>query len=166
MRTVIFVRHAKSSWSDHGLTDFERPLNKRGEKDAPFMANLIKEMGLNPGVIYSSPANRAYSTAKEFASIIGLQESDIQKEKLIYEYGPRAILNLIAETDDNHNMVMLFGHNPDITSMANFLSDSSFGNVPTCGVVCIDFDINFWAEFGEKKGRLRFYEYPKKYRDE
>lgn len=163
MRTIIFARHAKSSWSDMNLSDFDRPLNKRGKKDAPFMANLIADMGLKPGLIYSSPAKRAYTTAKYFAEALNYSKKDIQKEKLIYEFGPRAILNLIAETDDNNQMIMLFGHNPDITSLINYLSGSAIGNVPTCGVACIDLDINFWAEINDNQGKLRFYEYPKKY---
>ncbi len=165
MKTLVFVRHAKSSWDNPGLSDFERPLNKRGKNDAPFMAKLIASKGIKPDIIYSSPAKRAYTTCKHFAKELNYPKDDIIRKPLIYEYGPNDILRMVEKSDDRNNVIFVFGHNPDTTHMVNFLSGEHIGNVPTCGVACIDFDTDRWDNIREEKGKLRFFEFPKKYPD-
>ena len=163
MKTLLIVRHAKSSWDDPSLADFERPLNKRGNRDAPFMAKKIKEHNIQPDIILSSPAVRAFTTATIYAEALNFPEHQIAKRELIYDRGPKQILLMLNETDDKINTVMLFGHNPDLSTLTQFLCDFKFGNLPTCGTVCIDFDINSWANLGDEKGKLRFFESPKMY---
>jgi phosphohistidine phosphatase len=163
LKTLILIRHAKSSWDNPGMSDIERPLNNRGLRDAPFMANLLKEKGTKPDLIFTSPANRAYETSKFFAKALSYPIELIQKKELIYSSGPKDILKIINQADDSYNCIMLFGHNPDLSTLSNYLSNNNFESLPTCGVICIDFHIDSWAMMDEESGKVRFFEYPKKY---
>ncbi|MGB9771196.1 MAG: SixA phosphatase family protein [Candidatus Kapaibacteriota bacterium] len=163
MKTLVIIRHAKSDWSDPNITDIERPLNKRGKRDAPFMANLLKEKGVHPELILTSPAERALQTVKYFVEEFKTDKSKVVVREEIYTMGAFAIRKLLSQIDDIHNTVFLFGHNPDLTTLANQLLDMFIENIPTTGVVCIDLDINSWKEILTTRGKLRFFEYPKKY---
>lgn len=163
MKTLILVRHAKSSWDHPNLADFERSLNSRGLRDAPFMGKKLKERNIKPDIILSSPAVRACKTAKFIAEALGYPANKIEKNEVIYDRGPRQIMYMINEMDDKYNTIMLFGHNPDLSALTNFLCDFTDGNLPTCGMVCIDFDTDTWTNVGDEKGILRFYESPKMY---
>lgn len=164
MKQLIIVRHAKSSWDNPEWTDFGRPLNKRGLKDAPIMAEIIKDMKIKPDIIISSPANRAITTAKIYAEILGLKSKNIIEDRSIYEMGTRYIINLVKSLSDDISTVMIFGHNPDITSLSTYFSGEYFDNVPTCGTVGIEFDIEKWEQVELENGKLIFFEYPKKIR--
>ncbi len=163
MKSVIFVRHAKSSWDNPDLSDFDRPLNKRGLKDAPFMAQVLAQMNIKPDKIISSPAIRALTTARHFAEKLDYPINDISTHNDIYEKGANAIINIITNLDNNLNCIMLFGHNPDLHHLVTYLSDLTIDNLPTCGIVCIDFNVASWSDIKNSKGVIRFFEYPKKY---
>ena len=163
MKTLILVRHAKSSWDEPHLADFERKLNNRGLHDAPFMGEKLKERNVNPELIFASPAVRAFKTATFIAEALNYPVEKIIKKELIYEKGPRDILYMLNEQDDKINTIMLFGHNPDLSALTNYLCDFNEGNLPTCGTVCIDFNTDSWVNIGDEKGKLRFYDSPKKY---
>ena len=163
MKTIILVRHAKSSWDDPEWDDFERPLNKRGKMDAPFMAELISSKLEQPDIFLSSPAQRALTTALEYAKAFGINENSISLDKKIYELGKRYILDKIKNLDEDFDSVILFGHNPDITSLSTYFSGEFFDNVPTCGTLCVDIDVASWKEIEDRNGSIRFYEIPKKY---
>ncbi len=163
MKTVIFVRHAKSSWDNSELTDFERPLNKRGLRDAPFMASILATKKIKPDKIISSPAIRALSTARHFAEKLDYSLNHIETNNDIYEKGANGIIKILSNSEDKLNCVMLFGHNPDLHHLVTYLSDLVIDNLQTCAVVCIDFNIDSWADITYSKGKTRFYEYPKKY---
>jgi phosphohistidine phosphatase len=163
MKTLILVRHAKSSWDNPDIKDFERPLNKRGKKDAPLMAKIFKDKNIVTDLIISSPAVRAFSTAQEFAEELKYPKNEIITDISIYEMGSKAILNILSKLNPKYKVVMLFGHNPDMTYLSSYLSGNNFDNVPTCGVVCIDFEIDSWDKITDNQGTLRFFEYPKKY---
>lgn len=162
MKKLIIARHAKSSWDNPEWTDFGRPLNKRGLKDAPVMAEIIKEMNFKPDIIISSPANRAITTAKIFAEIMGLESNIVTEDRNIYEKGTRYIINMVKNLPDEINTAMIFGHNPDITSLSTYFSGEYFDNVPTCGTIGIEFSITKWEEVELENGKLLFFEYPKK----
>lgn len=162
MKTVYFIRHAKSSWEDPGLMDIERPLNKRGFRDAPFMAKLMKGKEAKPDKLISSPANRAFTTATYFAKELNIPEQAIVVRKEIYHAYPEQVLSLIRNLDNADSMVYLFGHNPCFTSLANQFSKDYIPNVPTCGIVKVESDVNSWGEF-EKSGVLKEFYYPKQY---
>ena len=163
MKYLFLTRHAKSSWSNPGLADIDRPLNERGKKAAPFMGKLIMDKGEKPELLISSPAYRAFSTAKAFGEAMGLVENDIIINRTIYGAGAQQLLELVQNQDDLNKSIMLFGHNPTFTSFVNFLTSSNIMNVVTCGVVRIDFECSSWTEIDFGSGRLAYYEYPKKY---
>lgn len=161
MKILTLVRHAKSSWDNPEWSDMERPLNKRGMADAPFMADVIAKKLEKPDIIFSSPAVRAHTTAVEFALKLKINKDDIIIDKDIYNYGKRHILNIIKELDNSLTKVMFFGHNPDITSLSSYFSGEFFDNVPTAGTVAIQFDTDKWSDLLEKNGKLLFFEFPK-----
>ena len=163
MKYLFLTRHAKSSWSNPGLTDIDRPLNERGNRAAPFMGRLIADKGEKPELLISSPANRALSTAKAFGKAMGLVENGIIIDRTIYGAGTQQLLELVQNQDDLYKSIMLFGHNPTFTSFVNLLTDSNIMNVVTCGVVRIDFEFSSWTDIDFGSGRLAYYEYPKKY---
>ena len=162
MKNLYLTRHAKSSWGNPGLADIDRPLNGRGKKAAPLMGKLIMDKGEKPELLISSPANRAFSTAKVFASAMGLHETDVLIKDTIYGAGVHQLLNLVQDVDDLYNSIMLFGHNPTFTSFGNMVSGENIMNIVTCGVVRIDFEFSSWKNIDFNSGRMIYYEYPKK----
>jgi len=161
MKNLYLIRHAKSSWSDLSLDDFDRPLNKRGKRDAPIMAQwLCEKVGQLDGII-SSPAKRAKATAKQFASAFDV---DIDYHKSLYHAGEAEILSSIYGVDNDKTQIAIFGHNPGFTYFANnFVKDNShIDNVPTCGIVGIASSAESWAGFNEQNSKVEFFMFPKK----
>jgi len=163
MKELFIIRHAKSSWENSSLRDFDRPLNKRGKRDAPRMAKVLSDMEYNPDLIISSPANRAITTAKTIAKGIDFPQERIQERMEIYGASVSGMLDLINKIDDKHNRVYLFGHNPTFTMLAEFLSGEYFGNLPTCGIIGLGFDFDSWKMISAETGDNFYYGYPKKY---
>ena len=163
MKTLYLNRHAKSSWNNPSLSDFDRPLNKRGKRDAPYMGNILSQKVAAPDIIYSSPANRALTTAIEIANAFGIEENQIVKDKNIYEAVTSDLIRIINSTSDEYKIIMLFGHNPTFTMASNYLSDKYLDNLPTCGFVKIEFDLDSWNQIEGNTGKLVLFEYPKKY---
>ena len=163
MKTLYLVRHAKSSWKYPRLDDFERPLNKRGRKNAPFMGSILKELKVAPDLIISSPANRAATTARIIADTIDYPLEKIRYDETIYASSEYDLLQVIQQLDDGANQAMLVSHNPAITELANSIGDTAISNIPTCGVCCINLDISSWAKIGDQRGKLKFFEFPKKH---
>ncbi len=163
MKTVYLVRHAKSSWDDISLRDSERPLNKRGLRDAPFMAKLLNKKGVRPDAIISSPAVRALTTAAFFKNELDPEGEEVLVEDEIYEAMSATIVKLIQRLPENLETVMIFGHNPTFTGVANFYTDKFIANIPTCGIARIDADIDDWMKFLPGKAKLTEYHYPKLY---
>lgn len=163
MKTLYLVRHAKSSWEYEELDDFERPLNIRGKRDAPYMSKILAGKNIKPELIISSPALRAYSTARIFAVNLDYPLSKLQSSELLYEARASSYFDLIHEIDDSFQSVMLVSHNPGITFMSNALGNKFIDNVPTTGIVAVELNVNSWKEVEADCGRLLFFEYPKKY---
>lgn len=161
MKTLYLVRHAKSDWNLLNLDDFDRPLNKRGLRNAPVMAKRLKKRKIKPEVLISSPAERALSTARIFADVFGYSEKKIIKKPTIYEAEIKDLLKVINHIDDKYGSAMLFGHNPTFTDMVNYLTDMELDNLPTCGVVQVEFDVDNWHEISTHQGKLILFEYPK-----
>ena len=164
MKTLYLVRHAKSSWKYPRLDDFERPLNKRGRKNAPFMGSILRELKVSPDLIVSSPANRAAVTARIIAAALDYPLEDIRYSEAIYEFGEKALIEVVKEIDDDVNQAMVVGHNPATNGLANYIGDQSIGNIPTCGVFCVELDIASWSNIKAHCGKVKFFEYPKKHR--
>ncbi len=163
MKRLYLVRHAKSSWKEPALADFDRPLNKRGKRDAPFMGKRLKEYQAQPDLIITSPAKRAAKTAKIIAQEIDVSKKRIIYDETIYEAGVSALLHAIQQTDNSADNLMLFGHNPGLTMLAEYLSDATVGNIPTCGIFCMDFDLGSWKNVEKGEGMVIFFDYPKKH---
>ncbi len=163
MKTLYLLRHAKSSWKYRDLTDFERPLNKRGRRDAPLMGQLMKKKGILPEVILSSPATRAINTARLFAKEAGFESADIIAKKEIYGASPDDLIEMIRSTDDTHNSAMVVGHNPTLTYTAEMLSKYDIDNIPTSAIFCVQFIVDSWQKVEAGNGIFVFFEYPKKY---
>lgn len=163
MKTLYLVRHAKSSWSDTSLMDWQRPLNKRGKRDAPFMGKLIAEKGIRPNALVTSTAVRAYTTAEAFASAFGYDKESIVYDNDLYGASVMELMNIVNNLDDDWDVAMLFGHNMTYTDFANVYATPALDNVPTTGVVAIQFKVDLWEEVTRKNGQFLFFEYPRKY---
>ena len=163
MKTLYLIRHAKSSWKDPTFRDCERPLNKRGKRDAPFMGQKLRENGVKPGVIISSSAKRALKTAKKIANELDFSAKKINKNKSIYLADVPTLIKVIRKISDKADQAMLFGHNPGLTMLANYLTSENVDNIPTCGIFCVAFEVDSWKEVDQGNGAVVFFDYPKKY---
>ena len=162
MKTLYVIRHAKSSWDDPTLSDFDRPLDKRGEKDAPEMGKRLKHRQVSPDLLLSSPANRALTTCHVIAEEIGYAKSKIKTDRNLYNAEDAEILRIIQTLDNKYNCAFIFGHNPGLTDFVNLLADADIDNIPTCGVVACALNISSWDEATKKKATVTFFDYPKK----
>ncbi|MBT3194203.1 MAG: histidine phosphatase family protein [Verrucomicrobia bacterium] len=161
MKQITLVRHAKSSWH-RGLRDIDRPLNARGERDAPLMAMHLRKQGFSPDILISSPATRAATTAEEIARGIGYDTNQILWEDTIYEAASSNLIELITNLEPQHKNVAIVGHNPGMTELANQLQHTApIDNIPTCGVVTIELPIEHWTEVPQTLGTLQRFEAPK-----
>ncbi|MEN7549982.1 histidine phosphatase family protein [Rapidithrix thailandica] len=163
MKILYLLRHAKSSWKDLNLDDFDRPLNKRGKHDAPFMGKKFKEQGILPDLILASPAKRAKKTAKTVAREMGYPESEIHFDKQLYATSATSLIRLLQGQDDEWESIMLVGHNPELTLMSNALSNQYIDNLPTTGLSCIQLNVNSWGHIEPKKGEQVIFDFPKRY---
>jgi phosphohistidine phosphatase len=161
MKTLLLIRHAKSSWDDPGLSDFERPLNERGKKDAPVMADRLYERGIKIDAFVSSPARRARKTAELFAKKYKKDKDDLSLKTELYMAGDDAFLDVVSKLDDRYDCVALFSHNPGLTDFANSLTDAHIDNIPTSGIFAVSADTKKWNKFREAKKNLLFFDYPK-----
>jgi len=162
MKTVVIVRHGKSSWDDPFLSDHERPLAKRGLRDAPVMGARLADWGPPVDRVISSSAVRALATAELVTVEMGLPWDEIQVEDDLYHATESEMLELIQEQEDYLDGLMLFGHNPGMTYLVNDLSDLDLENLPTCGVVILQFDVERWSEIGDVMAFSAELDYPKR----
>mgnify|MGYP000203421023 CR=1 FL=1 len=144
MKTLYILRHAKSSWKDPSLSDHQRPLNKRGNRNVPDMGARLKARRIKPDLIISSDARRALDTAVPIARIIGLDPTTIKQKPALYHATQAQILNLVKGLDDRFRQVMVVGHNPGLTDLANRFLPQSIPNLPTAGIVELQFDVDAW----------------------
>ncbi len=161
MKELIIVRHAKSSWRDSGLEDRERPLNKRGERDAPEMGARLARRKDRPDLIVSSPAVRALATARIIARKLDYARKDIVLIERLYGAGLDELLDVIRKADESVATLLLFGHNPGLTQLANHLGPREIPNLPTCGVLHLRFDADIWAVVGFARGEEVLFDFPK-----
>jgi len=164
-KTLIFMRHAKSDWSVVGQKDFDRPLNNRGLSDAPRMGRKLQTIGLKPDLILSSPAIRAKNTAEYVAEQLHYPLESIEFNEEIYESSARTLLQIINNIGDKYQTVLLFGHNPTFTYLAEYLTKEDIGNIPTAGAISIHFEFDSWTLVSEGTGKMNWFEYPKKIQD-
>jgi len=143
------------------LDDFDRPLNKRGKRDAPIMAQWLKDKINNLDTIVSSSAKRAKLTAKQFAKTFDITP---EYHNSLYHAGSEEILSSIYGVADSSESVAIFGHNPGFTYFANQFANKNnyIDNLPTCGIVAIESTARVWSEFSDQNSEVEFIMYPKK----
>jgi phosphohistidine phosphatase len=162
MKRLILLRHAKSSWDHDGLADHDRPLAKRGLRDAPHMGKRLAQHGIAPKLLLTSSAVRARTTAELVIEALGRPDVEIRIEPAIYLASPGQLLDAVASQDDDVGELILVGHNPGMTQLANMLlPEFPLPNLPTAGTVGVDCDCASWSIFDTGPFRLRFYDFPK-----
>lgn len=160
-RTLILVRHAKSSWDAIDLSDTERPLADRGKRDAPMMGKRLAKQPVKPDLILSSPARRAFATAEIIANELGYKAKDIVVDDRLYATDAGTLLAVIGGLKDKLKCVMLFGHNPEFSELAHRLS-GEITLLPTCAVAQFMFETKSWANIDEAKPADVVLDCPKK----
>ena len=161
LNTLYLVRHAKSSWKDHSLSDQDRPLNRRGKESAPMMAQRLLANEVMIDRIISSPAKRAHTTARKLAQGIGYNERDIELVDGLYFEGIETMMSIVQSAGPDCQSLMLVAHNPDMTHLLNSLVGYTTDNMPTCAIATIGFRES-WQEVDFGKGVLIDYDYPKR----
>ncbi len=163
MKRIIIARHAKSDWSYPDLADIDRPLKDRGVRDAYTMAGRLKKLKVVPDLILSSPATRAIHTALIHARELDFNMNNLKIVPEIYHAGTDNLLRLIRTLDQAFHSAMIFGHNPAFTDLANHFLPTPVDNVPTSGLVILDFQATSWKEVDRQSLVADAFDYPKKH---
>lgn len=160
MKTLLLIRHAKSSWDQPGISDLDRPLNERGKKDAPEMAKRVKEKGIELDHLISSTAKRARKTAKYFAEEFGFKKDDIKLAEELYGATQSEFLKAITDIDDKYKTVALFSHNPGLTDFVSSLTNVRVDDMPTCAIFALQTETENWKDFLNAEKKFLFFDYP------
>jgi phosphohistidine phosphatase len=162
MKTLLIIRHAKSSWANHSQSDFERPLNERGNRDAPKMAARLVSKKIKIDAFISSTAIRAKETCEHFCAVYGVDADQIQWMDALYHASADTIHQVLAQINDKYQTVAIFCHNPGITDFVNDLvEDVVIDDIPTCGIFAASAEIQSWSAFSTAKKSFLFFDYPK-----
>ena len=163
MKILFLIRHAKSSWDDFSLSDFERPLNDRGKNDAPKMAKRLRQKDVKIEAFISSPAKRAKKTAEYFIKEFGGDKDEIVLVSALYDAGLNNFSQTVKDINDKYNSAAIFSHNPGITAFAKeLINTAEIENMPTCSVFTVKADTDKWKDFSKAKKEFLFFDYPKK----
>ena len=161
MKTLFLIRHAKSSWKTLNISDKDRPLNKRGMKDAPEMAQRLLEKGFTIDTIICSSANRTLSTAQLFAKVFHLKQEQMEIKPELYDSEAKVYYRLISQIENTKKSVAIIGHNPEISDFVNSLNSVTIDNIPTCGIVAIEIEGEDWSQFESASKSFLFFDFPK-----
>ena len=161
MKTLLLIRHAKSSWDNPAQNDFDRPLNARGLKDAPMMAQRLLDRKIKIDAFFSSPAVRAKQTCAYFMDAFKVDENDLQLQSQLYLAVPDVFMQTIVNIPDSASSAAIFSHNDGITEFANTLTNTNVDNMPTCSVFAVKADVETWKDFRKAKKEFWFFDYPK-----
>lgn len=156
MKTLVIIRHGKSSWDHPDLKDYHRPLKQRGVNNAFSVAAELVKRNVSPSLFLSSPAVRALDTAIIIATNMAYPLDSIATESSIYEASVSGLLKVLSAIPNDHDTVLFFGHNPGFTSLVNNLQEEPVMNLPTCGTVGIELPISSWSEIGNATGKQLF----------
>ena len=159
MKSLIIVRHCKSSWADLSLSDFDRPLNKRGNIDGELMSNYLREKEKKIDKLILSTSKRTRLTSKYFTEKIHFDSISYLDE--LYHASYSDIINIISKVENNFNSVMVIGHNPGLTELINQYTIMNIYNLPTTGVVKVEFKGDKWERITENKGKIVYKKFPK-----
>ena len=161
VKQLLLIRHAKSSWDDFSINDFDRPLNDRGKKDAPVMAKRLLDKAIAIDAFISSPAKRAKRTAEIIAKEYKIEKDSILFFDELYLARPSIFIDVISKTNDRYNTIAVFSHNEGITEFANSLTGTKTDNIPTCGIFAIKIKAKHWKDFETAEKEFWFFDYPK-----
>ena len=161
MKTLLLIRHAKSSWDDSTLDDHERPLNQRGKANAPIMAKRLQKLGIKPDMLFSSTAQRAASTAQVFADQLNFPQPKISYEHDLYLASAGMIQDMISKIENSLNSVLVFGHNPGFTVLVRQVWGLPIDNIPTCGIVSLKFGSSTWEKASSQLPSGATFDFPK-----
>jgi len=160
MKQLLLIRHAKSSWNDPSQNDVDRPLNKRGKKEAPKMAERLLDKKIKIDAFLSSPAERALDTCIYFAKAYDVKKKEIIQIPELYNAQVENFYKVVSEVDNSFDAIALFSHNPGITEFVNELTDVHIDDMPTCSIFAVKADIKKWEEFTEGEKLFWFFDYP------
>ncbi|MEP7374353.1 MAG: histidine phosphatase family protein [Chitinophagaceae bacterium] len=161
MKALLLVRHAKSSWDDFSIKDFDRPLNDRGKTDAPVMAQRLLDKKIKIDAFIASPAKRARKTAELFVKEYEGDKNSIIFFDTLYLASPSIFSRVISQTDDQFDTIAIFSHNDGITAFANTLTNTKTDNIPTCGIFAVKIKAKKWSDFPAAEKEFWFFDYPK-----
>ncbi len=161
MKSLLIIRHAKSSWSTADLSDFDRPLNDRGKRDAPAMAKLLVDRKIVIDTFVSSSAKRAKKTAQYFCEAYGKSKEELILKSELYHATTSVFYDVINNIHNDASVVAVFSHNPGITEFVNTLTSTTIDNMPTCSIFAIHIHTNDWSEFETAEKIFWFFETPK-----
>jgi phosphohistidine phosphatase len=161
MKSLLLIRHAKSSWDNPTQNDFDRPLNARGLKDAPIMAQRLIDRKVKIDAFFSSPAVRAKQTCLLFMETFKIEETALQLQSQLYLATPEVFMQSITNFPDSVSSAAIFSHNNGITEFANTLTETTIDDMPTCSVFAMKAEIETWKDFAKGKKEFWFFDYPK-----
>ena len=159
MKNLIIVRHCKSSWKDPSLSDFDRPLNKRGNIDGELMSNYLREKEKKIDKLILSTSIRTRLTSKYFIEKIHFNSISYLDE--LYHASYSEIIKIISKIENNFNNIMVIGHNPGLTELINYFTDMRIYNIPTTGIIKVEFKEAKWSKITENKGKIVYKKFPK-----
>lgn len=163
-KKIFIIRHGKSDWSSPDMPDIDRPLKSRGVRDGYKMAELLKQRKEKIDLVISSPATRAIHTALIFTRILQISEKNIKVEPDFYMAESKLMNKYCQKVSDNYNNIMIVGHNPGITTLTNDYFPKEVDNVPTSGVVILNFTCKSWSKISTDTLKGHFFDYPKRHR--
>lgn len=166
MKRLYLIRHAKSDWSDPSQSDFDRPLNRRGEKNAPFMGKRLALEGITPDLILSSPAVRAAETARIIAGQTHYPLQNILYDETLYLADIEQFQTSLRGISDTVTTLFLVAHNPGLTDFARYLSGYPIENIPTCGLFCVELKEASWKSIAQGSATFVSFDYPKRYEND
>lgn len=161
MKQLLIIRHAKSSWANSNEDDFDRPLNDRGRKNAPDMADRLLKRSIQPDIIVSSAAKRTVETSLLMMKQLGLQQQQLVIKKELYLAAPETIMQTILSMDDAWQTAAIIAHNPGVTDFVNTLCEVKVDDMPTCAVYAIQIKTDRWKNFSKAERAFLFFDYPK-----
>lgn len=160
MKNLYLIRHAKASWEEAHLPDFERPLTEVGEQDAREIGQQLRTLAIVPDYMLASSAIRAINTARIIAETLDFPLDRIVTDEHIYSSGVEELVERIKGIERKFNTVLCVGHNPSLTWLAHYLCEDAKMNIPTCGVVGIRFEMRNWSEIASAEGQLATFIHP------
>lgn len=161
VKKLTLIRHAKSSWDNPALDDFDRPLSRRGARDLPAMAQRVRDFGLVPNLLLTSNAVRALSTAEAVARTLQLNPGEVRVVPELYAAGCQSLLQQLRQQNDRWHHLMLVGHNPGLEDLGYYLTRERLTKFPTAAVLHIRLGIAHWRQLAECCGSVALFDYPK-----